>query len=113
MTKKKRTYEQIIAMQAKSVRFQENLNHYDAAIDIEGLLPEEYAKLRAIEIVSEPVRKRRRAGAVKKVTVVPRGTVRIVTTTEWNEVKSDGRVHRHRVVETSMAPRSPAGGSKK
>jgi hypothetical protein len=53
MTKRKRTYEEVEAMQKKAVRFQESLDHLDAARRLDELTPEQYATLRKIEITGE------------------------------------------------------------
>jgi hypothetical protein len=61
MTKRKRTYEQVMSMQERAVRCQENFGHDEAVTYLEGLNPIEYAELRKMQIVSEPVQKRRRS----------------------------------------------------
>lgn len=80
MTKRKRTYEEVMSMQERAVSFQENLGHYEAAGRLERLTTSEYAKLRKIEIVLDPVQKRRRSQSKKEKPVddMPAGPVRIM-----------------------------------
>jgi hypothetical protein len=109
MTKRKRTVEEVIAKQTKAVRFQLNLGHHDAALSLESLTASEYAQLRKIQIVSEPVQKRRRRQMLSqedRFDDVPVGYVRIIEETVWEEQISKGGVRRHRVVVTDLKPRS-------
>src|ERR1041384_3104896 len=84
MTKRKRTREEVEAMQAKAVRFQQSLDHWDAANELEFLTPEQYAALRNIEIVHESVQKRRRSKK-RSDRYVPPGYKRVTKVTESTE----------------------------
>ena len=100
MSKRKRTEKEVLAMQAKAVRFQENLRNYEAAIRIESLTVEEYAARRNLEIVSEPVRKRRRR-TPNESSLAP-GYARRTQITEWASVTDEGRRKTHREVRTEI-----------
>jgi hypothetical protein len=106
MTKRKRTYEQVEAMQEKAVRFQESLFHIDAAYKLEMLSPEQYADLRNIEIVDEPVQKRKRRK--KKDVGVPPGYKRHTEVTESQE-KIPGGTRRVRIVKGWLVKKTPKG----
>jgi hypothetical protein len=100
MTKRKRTYEEVIGMQAKAVRLQENVNNFEASVKIENLAPSEYAAWQNIEIVSEPVRKRKRSIRKTENTSVPSGYTRRTQVTEWTSLTETGGRKRHREVRT-------------
>lgn len=96
MTKRKRTYEQVVSMQAKAVRLQANVGNFDASIRIESLSPEEYAARRNVELVAEPVRKRRPrkdSGAL-----LPFGYAQRTEVREWTSLTETGRPKRNREV---------------
>lgn len=101
MSKRKRTEEEIEMMQARAVRLQENVGNYDAAIRIENLTVAEYAAWRDIEIVWEPVRKRRRTGRTPS-RVLPPGYARRTEIKEWTSVTEEGGRKAHREVKTEI-----------
>jgi len=107
MTKKKRTLEEVITMQEKAVRFQESLGNLEAASRLEDLQPEDYAAFRNIEIVDEPVKKRRRRKA-KEVDDVPPGYKRHTEVTESTE-KIPGGIRRVSIVKGWLVPKKPKG----
>jgi hypothetical protein len=103
VTKRKRTYEEVEAMQAKAVRFQDSLEHFEAARQLEFLTPEEYAALRNIEIVDEPVQKRR-SRKQKEDRYVPPGYKRHTEVTETHE-EIPGGTRTTKVIRTWLAPK--------
>jgi hypothetical protein len=104
MTKRKRTYEEVEAMQEKAVRFQDALDHFEAARQLEFLTPEQYAALRNIEIVDEPIQKRRRRKK-KEDRYVPPGYERRTEVTESHEVIPGG-TRTQQVIKTWLVPKS-------
>ena len=91
-------------MQQKAVRFQEALSNFDAASDLEDLTPEQYARLRNIEIVAKPVQKRRRRKKTEDTEEeVPPGYVRHTEVEESNELIKGG-FRKTRVTRTWIAP---------
>lgn len=104
MTKRKRTLKEVIAMQEKAVRFQDNLFNFDAARRIEALEPEQYAMLRSIEIVDKPIQKRKRSKQ-KKNNDVPPGYERHIEVTESHELIPGG-TRRQRITKTWLVPKS-------
>lgn len=109
MTKRKRTYEEVEAMQDKAVRFQDSLDHFEAARRLEFLTVEDYAALRNIEIVDEPVQKRRRK---KQEHGVPPGYKRLTEVTESHEVIPGG-TRTQKVIKTWLIPKGKKSAGKK
>jgi hypothetical protein len=111
MTKRKRTYEEVEAMQEKAVRFQEALDHWNAARRIEELTIEQYAALRKIEIVDEPIQKRR-SRKQKEDRYVPPGYKRHIEVAESHEVIPGG-TRTQKVIKTWLVPKSRKNPTKK
>jgi hypothetical protein len=101
MSKRKRTIEEVEAMQEKAARFQDNIGNYQASKRIESLTPTEYAAWRNIEVVWDPVRKRRRAGKTQ-TRVLPPGYARRTEIIEWTSTSEKGGRRKHREVKTEI-----------
>jgi hypothetical protein len=102
MSKRKRTIEEVEAMQEKAARFQDNIGNVAAAKRIESLRPTEYAAWRKIEIVWDPVRKRRRTGTKAKANALPPGYARRTEIVEWTDTSEKGGRRIHREVKTEI-----------
>lgn len=100
MSKRKRTYEEVEAMKAKAIRFQENVGHFDAMMRLESLSVEDYAALRNIEIVPRPIRKRRAPASVKSN--VPPGYGTRTKVKQWTEPTKEGRTKQIRETTTEV-----------